>query len=549
MSRQLEAGELSQHTPPGTAATTPIRTQRSEVQPGGHVDNRLVAAECAYDALDEGFIRLVRIAQDPATGGIECRTEKFSLHNPPPYTALSYACGPRPANFNLELNGRDWKVRLNLSQFLRQRLQMDRDSDEWLWIDAICINLANNSERTHQVKLMADIYGKASRVIAWLGSAYEQSDNAMRGLLESKGDEQALELIPWILAVVHLCARPYWCRLWVLQELKLAREKDLMCGSKVIPWQYFERFMLRVDGKFNASPNPLSSRSTEGICRSRAMRMIVLTCTPVATSLLDLMEKSVDLQCEEPRDRVYALCGLATAEAASIDPDYENDIPVFLNMLFRHHVEQIPEISILTVTSTCERLECLIGALPGTIFELHSPENCLAGKCGPMYQRLCTRSIDMPGLTLLWAIQYEHLRVQELIKMVHRLRSPSYYMFWVLQGFYFIFGLILGLPLVPRSSRGSDLIRIIMGIVGVFLVLISINVAALRFSRMICSQHWLSKLTVHVGRDSEWEKRSSWSFYTALKHFLSWETLWWASFTFNEGLLSVAAPAFRLLKR
>jgi len=233
--QQLEAGDLSPHTPLGVATTVSTRACQSEVQQGGYTDKTRFAAECAYDTLDADFIRLMRIAQDPTTGGIECQTEQFSLHNPPSYTSVSYACGPRPANFGLKLIGRDWKVGKNLSQFLRQRLQMDRDSDEWLWIDAICINLANDPERNHQVRLTANIYGKASRVVAWLGPAYERSDDAMVGLLSSTGDEQALELIPWISAVVQLFSRPYWRRLWVLQELKLAKRKDLMCGSRVIP--------------------------------------------------------------------------------------------------------------------------------------------------------------------------------------------------------------------------------------------------------------------------------------------------------------------------
>jgi hypothetical protein len=177
---------LASQTFPGTAAANPIGTRQSEVQPGCYADKRLIAAAYADDTLDAGFIRLVRITQDATTGGVECRTEHFSLEHPPPYTALSYACGPRPADFNMKLNGRDWSVRQNLSHFLRQHLQMDRDPQEWLWIDAICINQANLSERTHQVRLMADIYGKASRVIVWLGAACEDSDAAMRGLLTSR---------------------------------------------------------------------------------------------------------------------------------------------------------------------------------------------------------------------------------------------------------------------------------------------------------------------------------------------------------------------------
>lgn len=197
VSRQLEAGDLS---PPGAAVTSPTGIRQSEMRPGDDTDNRLNATKCAYDTLDEGFFRLVRITQAPSTGRIECWTEQFSLQDPPPYTALSYACGPRPANFNLKLNGRDWNVRQNLAHFLRQHVEMDQSLQEWMWIDAICINQTNLPERTHQVKLMADIYGKASRVLVWLGPAYEDSNVVMRGLLEDHDMEQPLTAVLWLFA-------------------------------------------------------------------------------------------------------------------------------------------------------------------------------------------------------------------------------------------------------------------------------------------------------------------------------------------------------------
>jgi hypothetical protein len=551
--RQLDAGEMSPQTFPGTDTANPIGIRQSEMRKGDYADKRLNATECAYDPLDEGSIRLVRIAQDPTTGAIECWTEQFPLQHPPPYTALSYACGPRPASFNLKLNGGDWNVRQNLSHFLRQHMKTDRDSQEWLWIDAICINHANDSERTHQVRLMAGIYGKASRVIAWLGTAHGQSDDAMNGLLESKGDERALELVPWIYAVVDLCSRPYWWRLWVLQELKLAKQKDLMCGSKVISWHHLERFVLRVDGRFNASTSSLPSRSTEAICGSPAMRMIMLTQTPMGTSLLDLMDMSVYLQCEEPRDRVNALFGLATTEAASIDSDYETDLPLFLNTMFRHHIEQNPGASILTVISACKKLERLFGTQPGAgaIFELHGPTNHPPRRADLVYQRLCTRSIDIPGLTLLWAVHYDHIRVQELIKMEHRLRSPAYSTFCGLQGVV----LIIGLSFVPRFLSCSDLTfgPCLMEIANIILVIlsaaISINTAALQVCHRYGSENHLPTLSRKTSRNGEWEQESAWTFYTALKHRSTRRALWWVPFIIHEGFVYIAASARQSLKR
>lgn len=532
-SRQIEAGELS---PPGAAATNLIGTRQSEARQGDYADKKQNATEYAYDPLDADSIRLVRIAQDPKTDGIVCRTEQFSRKHLPLYTALSYACGPRPANFNLKLNGRDWNVRQNLSHFLRQRLQMNPNSQEWLWIDAICINHANESERTHQVRLMADIYGKASRVIVWLGTAYEQSDDAMNGLLESQGRESSFENIPWILALAGLCSRRYWHRLWVLQELKLAKCKDLMCGSKTVSWQHFETFMLLVDRGTNESMPSTLVGLPWYIRNSAAMLMTRLMSMPKGTPLWDLLENSAHLQCEETRDRVNALCGIATTEAVRIYPDYEIDMPVLLNKILRYHLEQVPDISILIVTSACEKLEKIFGTQPGTIFEVHDSMNRVPGPihAGLLYQRLFTRSI-VPGMTLLWALHYEHARVQHLIKMVHRLRSPSIYFLCCFNGISFI----AGLPLALRWNRGLFFLTCAMLVIN----LLTCSVA------IILSMTRVHRVERHVRQHNQPIKNAPRSFRTALEHDPILRLHWWIPFLVHEGLIYVAAPAYRPLKR
>jgi hypothetical protein len=46
---------------------------------------------------------------------------------------------------------------------LRDRYSMQ------LWVDAACINQGNGPERSSQVGLMSQIYGRAVAVLAWLG--------------------------------------------------------------------------------------------------------------------------------------------------------------------------------------------------------------------------------------------------------------------------------------------------------------------------------------------------------------------------------------------
>lgn len=53
-----------------------------------------------------------------------------------------------------------------------------------LWIDAICVNQQDLKERGLQVRIMADIYSKATRVVAWLGPEFTDSSMAINCINE-----------------------------------------------------------------------------------------------------------------------------------------------------------------------------------------------------------------------------------------------------------------------------------------------------------------------------------------------------------------------------
>lgn len=61
-----------------------------------------------------------------------------------------------------------------------------------LWIDAICINQMNDSEKTHQVGQMNLIYASAKQVIVWLGNADAPGQTLLRGreILEQEIQKQ-----------------------------------------------------------------------------------------------------------------------------------------------------------------------------------------------------------------------------------------------------------------------------------------------------------------------------------------------------------------------
>lgn len=139
-----------------------------------------------------------------------------------------------------------------------------RDAVRTLWIDAICINQKDPEERTQQVARMAAIYKSASRVVVWLGPDSEDSDLAMKTLYYL-GQQVVCTKDNWLLtrpggvegswcesksilpysdqvwtAIDNLLARPWFTRVWIIQEIQLARHGAVVrCGQEQIPWSHF----------------------------------------------------------------------------------------------------------------------------------------------------------------------------------------------------------------------------------------------------------------------------------------------------------------------
>ncbi|OCL06276.1 HET-domain-containing protein, partial [Glonium stellatum] len=172
-------------------------------------------------------IRLVELQpvceSDPFT--IKCSLQCFSLSTCPPYVALSYTWGPANHLKEIQINNCRFMIRENLWWFLyHMRL---RSQGKLLWIDALCIDQSNIMEKNHQVPLMRQIYGNAASVAVWLGQAADDSDIAMdyirdKGPRPLKQKRSGLRNI-WNSregnAVLALCERRYWRRIWIVQEI------------------------------------------------------------------------------------------------------------------------------------------------------------------------------------------------------------------------------------------------------------------------------------------------------------------------------------------
>ncbi|PVH76983.1 hypothetical protein DL98DRAFT_352436, partial [Cadophora sp. DSE1049] len=108
---------------------------------------------------------------------ISCTIQHFRLEDAPPYYALSYEWGDTITTL-IHLNSMPMGVRNNLFTALSQfRVDALVDNEgynkpvnsrwttKWLWIDALCIDQENITERSHQVRLMGQIYKDAIEVL------------------------------------------------------------------------------------------------------------------------------------------------------------------------------------------------------------------------------------------------------------------------------------------------------------------------------------------------------------------------------------------------
>jgi hypothetical protein len=141
------------------------------------------------------------------------------------------------------VNNHPFVIRQNLYNFLSM-MRAQGEYDTLFWIDQISINQRDVEERNEQVLLMSDIYTKAGEVYTWLGPAADDNDLAFVALRnferwwEKIRNESPLPEYMRIinpkerLALLHLLTRPYWSRIWIIQEVFLAKKLTLLCGSQ-----------------------------------------------------------------------------------------------------------------------------------------------------------------------------------------------------------------------------------------------------------------------------------------------------------------------------
>ncbi|KAJ3459745.1 hypothetical protein MRS44_015818 [Fusarium solani] len=324
-----------------------------------------------YSSLyQEGQFRLLAILPGTDDTPIRCRLHICSLgDNHDTYEALSYCwraesdCAWRVEYPTIECNGVEMAIGVNLHLALRRIRRPD--STCVVWADAICIDQSNPVERSQQVAAMGDIFRNAFRVLVWLGP--NEDDNPLQstasralasicsivstwatptnrpvnvrywiqGLAqEFHGEGPLSQESPVWLKALALYKTRWFQRLWVVQEIALAQRATVLWGKCEMSWQWIGLAAAVIRTNWHRivpkdfSRGKMSDRQVPvGVMNAYFMYRISRSqdyLEPLQFSFCELLTLTRQFGCQEKRDKIFGLLGLATTDGVNslITPDY-----------------------------------------------------------------------------------------------------------------------------------------------------------------------------------------------------------------------------------
>jgi hypothetical protein len=262
------------------------------------------------------------------------------------YIALSYVWGEPHANDYITIDGCIFPVTRNLYVAL-QALWPRHQRYLGIWVDAVCINQRDLEERAREVKKMDMIYSQALIVRGWIGAcpsdaatvrhfhAVETWLDETKHIEPKTGgielfdidvatvDVRLLESI-WMVAA-QLFVQSYWQRLWIIQELLLAKSKVLWYGEWHFSWLDIWKLAWILGKLWQGGSFSEARETTEtldyvvDLLHTITMRAFSLTGPrPYGMNpnidLSGLLFLSRTSNVTDPRDKVYGLLALLPAE-------------------------------------------------------------------------------------------------------------------------------------------------------------------------------------------------------------------------------------------
>jgi hypothetical protein len=300
------------------------------------------------------------------------------------FYALSYCWGPDRRCSEILLNHNQ---RLGITQNLETAIR--HLTVPIIWIDQICINQENSREKSAQIPLMSRIYSEATAAILWLGlesndsslaieymqriqqalqkqltnrtpidpaatktiaryeielarltnkevtaTSWKQVDIEDITLLARSEIQQGHLTAKEITAMLEFFQRPWFKRVWTIQELLLAKNPVFLLGKQYVPVYFTVTTATVLHRVFSTKSTGIISTSgaehlvppsqgKDSIFFQYLRQFFMASLKPLHMLLVDINFGRHTPHASDPRDRIYGILSLASdIQQLNIIPDY-----------------------------------------------------------------------------------------------------------------------------------------------------------------------------------------------------------------------------------
>lgn len=368
-----------------------------------------------YEPIESGWIRILDLLNKPGDNGpLQCRLRQIRLpqakvrNSEHDFNALSYVWGSNHQRYEMQVLPKTGPgssltfETIPLTRSLYNAIRDLRDCDDiqpkTFWIDQICINQSNDEEKSHQVSQMGKVFQYATSVWTYLGPQEEKDDGALDLMAQICDHFEQLTKTPelaFLLDKDHITeigkfqkynrmvneniasdlwfpkdlfndegstlfrdlslilSGPWINRLWLFQENILNDDLTFLRGHRILRLEHIE-FLCSL-WYVGLVPRSFTEIRILNLCRGRRARRRHDKYKEGQIDPLSLSELLIitsNLVCKDPRDRIYALLGVATdAEQLNIYPDYSiSTAQAYTNLsvaLTKRRLEEDSEYSFL----------------------------------------------------------------------------------------------------------------------------------------------------------------------------------------------------------
>ena len=334
-------------------------------------------AEYVYQPLSGRNIRLLELTPGRGLEDLHGAMHHYSLDPsdpPPPFQAISYAWGYSIKPFTLKTPSGTIGITASLCFALRNLRRPD--TPIWVWADGICIDQSDDSdeggEKSCQIRLMPEIFKSAEEVVAWVGEETNNDRDALdyfrklAAVLEQQEASSSFEsesgsgTVSLTIAedsamwdsINKFFERPWFHRVWIIQELVFATKVKVVCGKGSAPWDDIyaaAKICSREAQKSSTNVMRHIAKNVSIVIRLGHLRLSYhMGKESERPPLLTLFQSFPYARATRARDKMFALLALASdALDPALNPDYGSTLEQVVQTYARVFVERKSAMQLL----------------------------------------------------------------------------------------------------------------------------------------------------------------------------------------------------------